>query len=107
MRCKYPGPAAGSVPGTQTRSIDKGAVAGAGQRQASPGAGQTGEGWRVSLALDAGLPISDAEVRLLLFWMGDCLGEPAKPRGDRGYGAVEPAELDMDDDEDAGSPLTV
>ena len=107
MRCKYPGPAAGSVPGTQTRSIEQGAVAGAGQREAYPHAGQTGERWRVSLALDPGLPISDAEVRLLLFWMGDCLGEPAKPRGDRGYAAAEPAELDMDDDEDAGSPLTV
>lgn len=95
MRCKYPGPAAGSVPGTQTRSIDKGAVAGAGQREAHPHAGQTGEGWRVSLALDPGLPISDTEVRLLLFWMGDCLGK-----------AAAPTELDTDDDEDAGSPLS-
>ena len=95
MRCKYPGPAAGSVPGTQTRSIDKGAVAGAGHGEARPHARQTGEPWRVSLALDPGLPISDAEVRLLLFWMGDCLGEADRSK-----------QLDKDDDEDAGSPLS-
>jgi hypothetical protein len=49
----------------------------------------------VSLALDPGLPISDAEVRLLLFWMGDCLGEAGRLK-----------QLDTDDDEDAGSPLS-
>ena len=105
MRCKYPGPAAGSVVGTQTRSIEQGAVAGARQRQAHSSAGKTGEPWRVSLALDAGLPMTDAEVRLVLFWMGDCLAAPASlPRTHK---ATRPTQLDMDDDDDAGSPLPI
>lgn len=75
MRCKYPGPAAGSVPGTQTRSIKQGAVAGVGHGKVHPHAGRTGERRRVSLVLDPGLPLSDAEVRFLLLWMGDRLGD--------------------------------